>query len=124
MYWLALLNPDNKGKIYVLAHDESGVLQVWHTRKAALASFTDSYNRNHARSYEASMSACTHFMSFNPRVVKVKNVEDIEKQLIDLEDVSVVSLGHVSGYMDAVSATRKSALIMWEKGTVPALISE
>jgi hypothetical protein len=124
MYWLILLNPDNKGKIYVQACDEDGVLNGFKTKREALASFEDAYKAKHHRGFEASMSACIHYMQFNPSVIKVRSYDDIAERLIQVKTAGPVSLRSVAGYMFAVPAIQPTALEMWENGTKPALIKE
>jgi hypothetical protein len=39
------------------------------------------YSENHSRSYESSMSACIHWMSFNPKIYRFESIQEMAKIL-------------------------------------------
>lgn len=61
-----------------------GGILVQESQLEAVRGVEDSYNRNHSRSYEASMSACVHAISFRPTIVQLPDdIEEIKKFLVD-----------------------------------------
>jgi hypothetical protein len=108
-------------KIYLLANEESKCIQGFKSVKAGLAYFEDAYHANHARSYEASMSACVNFIMFQPSIVQIKSYKELKEKIVDEKNFAVFELRNVAGWMVGIS-TRPEAEKYWEEGTVPALV--
>ena len=66
--------------INILFVNKDGSFQGSEKLKEALECMPN-YKNNHARSYESSMSACIHWMSFNPKVYKFESMEELAKHL-------------------------------------------
>jgi len=108
-------------KLLMTREEDTYVIHGWKTKAAALAYFTDSYNRNHNRGYEASMSACWNFIEFGPRVFKIPSIEFIKTQVIT-DEPRLESIRGLSGsYM--VLACRPEAKAVYDKATTPTLIT-
>lgn len=115
--YIALILSDNK--VYILATNNYDVLGFTSLNKA-ISYFEDSYNSSHGRGYEASMSACLNYITFQPSIIEVENFEDI-KNNIAAQEPKKVQLSHVSGFMKAIS-TKDEAIEFWNKGKKPQLI--
>jgi hypothetical protein len=108
-------------KIFVMADADNQCIQGFKTIKNGLRFFEDAYNENHARSYEASMSACVNYIYFQPSIVYVKSYDELKKKIVDEKDFKVYDLRCVAGFMVGIS-TRPTAKEYWEKGHKPKLI--
>jgi predicted ATPase len=108
-------------KVYILATNDFNVLAFTSLEKA-ISYFEDSYNCNHNRGYEASMSACLNFITYQPSVIKVENIEDIKNSVAAVEP-KCVQLSHVSGFIKCIT-TRDKAIELWNKGKKPSLIKK
>jgi hypothetical protein len=84
--------------------------------------FTDAYNANHDRSYEASMSACINFISFAPRIARFRSIEELKSKLLG-KGYTLNQLSHVSGYYKALSCKAKTASNIYENAVSPELIT-
>lgn len=60
-----------EGEDRYLMAEKDGAVVVTEVESQAIGGIEDAYNRSHNRGYEASMSACVHFMFFNPVIVPV-----------------------------------------------------
>lgn len=56
----------------------------------------NSYDRNHQRGYEASMSACIHMIFFNPQEVAIPDDVEELKKMVHLDE-GLYYLNNVSG---------------------------
>lgn len=111
----------SEGEVFIHC-DQQGRILVSETPAEIVKDMENTYNEFHARNYESSMSACIHYIFFQPRVVTVKDIEEI-KEHIAAEQPRHVSLSHVSGYAHAITC-RPEAMSYWEKAAKPQLISK
>lgn len=90
------------GKIFLMTNRD-GSVSGFASVKEAQDSFEEGYNRNHRRGYEASMSACVHFIFFEPKVLELKD-ESIEtlKEIVGEGPYSNCSLVTVAGRMTGI----------------------
>jgi hypothetical protein len=94
-------------------------VQGFHSESEGLRYFESSYNRNHGRSYEASMSALLNGITFQPSIVSLP-LEDIEPLFIEKR---VTTVRNVSGSMNLVML-KPEADKLWQQGKKPSLISQ
>jgi len=111
----------SEGAVFIMADKDNSIMSFESTQKA-LDFFETPYNDNHKRSYEASMSACIHYIFFQPIIITVKDIEEITNKIAAANPKNY-RMHHISGTMYGIS-TRSSALKYWEKGIRPELISE
>lgn len=119
---IVLMKSDEK---YYVVVDDDNSIGTYKTAGEALGSFEDLYERNHARSFEGSMSACINWMSFQPAVVWFEDVEGIRRALfsgIRDEDIRVHSVRNVSGGFRGLLCGPGVESI-WTEAPKPALIS-
>jgi hypothetical protein len=105
---------------YFLAATSSGKVQGFSSKKKALSFFEDVYESCHAKGFESSMSACIHIIHFNPKVVKFKNLQQVQD--IFSGTVTLCSLASISGFAEGFKFPDTEGAILWEKGEPPRLI--
>jgi hypothetical protein len=93
---------------------------VFESARKGLDHFESAYNRNHARGYEASMSACINNIQYQPSIVAVSDLDDIKKRICP-DEPKLVKLCGVSGFLTAIT-TREGIDKIWEEGVKPNLI--
>jgi len=86
-------------KKYLVVDGDKHVI-AYNTKKEAAGYFERSYELAHRRSYEASMSACFHFIQYNPRVVGPLTLEEVKKAAGD--DPEVFSMWGGAGGIDGL----------------------
>lgn len=111
-----------------LNYDGNGNIHATPSKSEILKDVTNSYNRNHRRNYEGSMSACIHFITTHPIVVEIP---DDSKAVMDIlvrgenGGVEVFSLsGMASRGTKGLKVKPELAEKMIESGTVPGLMDE
>lgn len=110
------------GTIGVMMTVENKVASIhgFHSRLDGLRYFEDGYNSNHARSYEASMSACINGISFRPSVLKL-SLDEISALAPELR---IVKVRNNSGSMTLLPLDPAKAEVLWESGDKPKLIGQ
>jgi len=112
----------NAGRHFLLMTDEEPhQVQGFRSVRAGCAFFTDAYNRNHDRGYEASMSACVNFIEYAPRVIQVRSVAELRAR-VGGDPPRLVQLHSVSGHYVALRC-RPGAKAYYARGATPALIT-
>jgi hypothetical protein len=96
------------------------MIQGFETLKEAKDYFLESYGDAHYRSFEGSMSACVHFMQFQPHIVRFESIEDV-KNRIAAEEPHIFSMTSIAGRMLGISC-RKEAYKIWEESESAPLI--
>lgn len=109
---------------YSLMTDHEGVVVGYPSELEAIASFEDTYERKHRQSYEGSMSACIHSLFFQPSVITIREVADLEPLVKRNEDGSVglASMRTVAGSMTGLVLNLEAGKAAWERGAKPRLI--
>ena len=109
-------------------HDEKylmcakdGAIFINDNQVDAVRAVEDSYNRNHARGYEASMSACVHDIFFRPTVVQIP--EDIQQVILLLVDMQLHHISNVSGRYYGRKLRKEAADELLKTSVKPRLIS-
>jgi hypothetical protein len=127
----AIVSFQNGNEIYLLMTkdqtDQTTNVRAFDNRQEALNYFENGYRRNHARGYEASMSACLNFISFQPKVHAFDEPDItslIAKGVIDLETFKAYSIRDVSGHMLGALCTGQTAKEWHDSGTTPNLIRQ
>lgn len=108
------------GRIFIMADDKFNI-SAFTSVKSAIKHFESEYDNSHVRSYEASMSACMHFIQFQPRIVVA--YFDVIKNEIAAEEPRGFELNCISGFMKGIT-TREGVEKFWEEGKAPRLIKE
>jgi WD40 repeat protein len=114
---ITLFNSD--GKCFISCDDKGTIYAT--DKETAVDSIEGAYNAKHRQSYEGSMSACIHYMFFNPRVVTVKDLDEIKKHIAS-NHPGLCHLRHVSGFAYGITC-RPEAMQYWKKADQPKLIS-
>lgn len=120
---LVSLRADNK--IYIMA--DGGMISGFENKQKALDFFQKGYNQSHRRGYEASMSACINYITFQPAIHEISEDELqglVEQGVIVPETFKSYSLNHISGMMTGALCTGENAEKWHESGTSPRLIEE
>lgn len=120
--FVALIKAEEK--ICLVVNDDGQSISGWETKKAALSTFEDAYNENHARSHEASMSACLHFIQFQPRVWETQGEEELEERLLGPGPWHVTNMRAVSGSFRGIEYKRLEALKVYEEAFSPDLVKQ
>jgi len=118
MISITLFNVDDK--VFINC-DKEGTIYANEVPSDTIQTIEDTYNKMHDRSYESSMSACIYHIFFNPRVVTVKDVDEIKNCIAD-EEPHLRSMHHVSGHAYGITC-RPESLKYWEEAAQPRLIS-
>lgn len=112
---------------FVVAFEgEDGVVCVcgYETLKKAQESWSTTYNRKHAQNYEGSMSACIHFIMFQPSIHELRDMEELNELIKNVDGMAEpVSLSCVAGSVMAFPGT-DAAMKAWESGVSAELINE
>lgn len=116
----------NKGQVYLMMDDSAKPYTIagWKTAAEAAMFFTKGYMQNHSRGYEASMSACIHHITFQPRVVDI-TLAEIKEKLMTPEDIAhprVFRAGNVSGTYMVLPCNASTAKKVYEDAFEPCLI--
>lgn len=113
---------DENRKILLLAHLKAPKLTVivWKTKQEALEYFEGPYQNNHRRGFEASSSACIHWITFHPKIVEIENDDDVLK-LVDPEQ-QLYTASSIAGTMEGLAVTDEATKLYDEKGIDVKLI--
>lgn len=107
----------DKGKIVIAANTE--------TPKEVAASVERQYNRKHDSSYEGSMSACIHYLTYQYSFFSEDENKLVDALFPNKDNVECVSISHVSGFLVGFKIeNREVAESYFSKGVQPRLISE
>lgn len=119
MFSATIISGSNDDK-YLMC-DKDGTILVKENPDDAVRDVEDSYNRNHGRGYEASMSACVHNIFFQPTIVQIS--EDLVEVATLLVDMSISHLGHISGHYHGRKLKKEAADELLKTSIKPRLIS-
>mgnify|MGYP006919316780 CR=1 FL=1 len=112
---------------FIVAHEgDDGTVCVSgsETLEDAQKNWSEPYNRNHMRSYEGSMSACVHFIMFQPTIHKLRDMDELNELVVNVDGMAEpISLSCVAGRVMAFPGTAK-ALEAWNSGVSAELINE
>ena len=99
----------------LISYDEAELLKQW----------SDTYNERHNRSYESSMSACIHYIFYNPAVAQVEGMKGL-LELLTHEDgkVTPVHLSNVAGFATAFECKPEEGKKAYDEATPVELINE
>lgn len=120
--WVAMVK--GEARLFLLMTEEPvHLIRGWKSEAEAAAYFTDSYNRKHDQSYEGSISACIHFIQYQPKILRFKDMEELKATLLT-DDIQLYSLWAVSGGFTAIECHNSKAQAAYDAGISPALITE
>jgi hypothetical protein len=88
-----IINGPEKAQYLMCSRD--GAVLVQENPIDAIRSIENSYNRNHSRGYEASMSAAVHAIMFRPTVVQIPR--DLSMIIEMFDGLSLYRINNVSG---------------------------
>ncbi len=119
MFWFGLVK--SAGKIYILA-DKDG-LTAWLSEHDAINYWEVPYHRATRHSHLKSMSACIHYIQFEPRVIGFNDIESLkESELIKPQGQHyLLQLSGEAGACTALLCTGKKAKQIYAKGRIPSL---
>lgn len=118
------IKADNK--IYLHIGNEN-VVSDFETVERAMQFFERPYEKAHSRGYEASMSACINYITYQPRVHnwEYENLSPlVEQGVIDNDTYRAYELSHVSGHVKGALCTGVNAEIWHESGISPSLVRQ
>ena len=127
-YWLLSgKSSEDNGRTSVMAFE---------SEQAALDRFEAAYNRNHDRGYEASMSACLNYITYQPSVVgpiddkwqfvskKPARSWKFNELISGDGKMHTHQLSHVSGFVLAHLCDNQELVAkLWSAGKKPSLIT-
>lgn len=117
---------DTSERIGIMACREGNKVNImgFKDEEEALSYFSTGYNNNHARGYEASMSATLNYIQFTPSIVEFENFEELLDTLFkDVETYESESIRNISGSMHLVKIPdQEIAKKYWSEGKNPRLI--
>lgn len=116
-FWRVIVEVDKK---FILMTDKDGVVSGFESERQGCESFERAYDRGHSRGYEGSMSACLHFVFYQPSIVYFANTEAVKKIL--KEPIVLISSWSAAGSMYGLQCKVKETKAIWNKGTKPKLI--
>lgn len=119
MIAITLFKTDDKVYIHC---DNKGAILASNNPNESISDIENTYNAMHYRNYESSMSACIHYMFFQPRITIVKDLDEI-KNHIAAKEPRIVSLHHISGHAYGITCLPE-AISYWDNAINPRLISE
>lgn len=108
-----------QNQIYA-ACDEQGRISACEDKQVVLDSFEKPYMANHGRGYEASMSACYHFIFFQPKVVFIQGMQSLQDVIV--QPFSIATCRTVAGVMVGATCAGPGSEALYESGTTPRLI--
>jgi hypothetical protein len=114
------------GKYYLLLDDKNKGIAGFKSVRSAVRQQEGIYNERHARSYEASMSACIGAISFQLSFLKSPGIPAIRQALFGGESadgISAVSVRNNSGGFTGALLSDEIGQQWWESGEKPRLIS-
>ena len=108
----------NDDKTFLMLHKDYSVA-AWMSEYDAMQYFEKPYREAHTHTYERSMSACIHWLTFKPRVVHFNSIEEVEKILV--KPMRPATIHNVSGWMTVLECN-ELATAKYEEGREPSLI--
>lgn len=106
--------------IYVLVNEDKTICG-FQSFEAAMTAISTPYHQNHRRSYEASMSACYHFIFFQPRVGRA-TVEELRGDVIVPETARLYRCSTIAGTLMGVRCEGPGAQKAYESATPAELV--
>jgi hypothetical protein len=94
-------------KEYAFMREHGGGIVGFETLQKARDYFEIPYDKRHGSTYERSMSACIHYVFFQPQIVHVGSRTDL--QMYFVKPRQAVSWQTMAGSMDGVLLDRKKA---------------
>jgi hypothetical protein len=121
MMYVVLIEADDR--IWLMLNEDSSV-RAFTSQQEGLSFFEDSYNRNHGRSFEASMSACLNYLTFSPSIIEIQSEQDMVDQLVGAGPYQAMTLSSIAGSIYALECTLDTAQAIHAAGAKPSLINE
>lgn len=119
--WYLALIKDSKDNVYIVLNDNKSI-NGFTSLKQGCKAFEDAYNANHSRSHEASMSACLHFIQFQPKIT-AKPVIEADLPAIAIDPPRATELTSISGRFIGLQI-KPEYHHLYETGVSPKLIEE
>ena len=108
--------------IFLVCNGGDASVQADESEAALVRMWESMYHQAHGRGFERSMSACVHFLFFQPSVIQFEDTDDL-LSFIENEDGKVMpySLSSVAGSLSGFKCT-EAGEARWESGTKPTLL--
>lgn len=106
--------------VYLLA-DANGNVTGFTNVVAALDTFENVYGRGHGRSFEGSMSACIHFMTYEIRCHEIDEVQSLVSTVVEIP-TKLATISSLAGVMRGIVCTGPNAVSWHESGLAPRLV--
>lgn len=111
------------GDVYLLL-DDRGEIVSYENEEKGVKSFEDIYNDYHKRDYSYSAATCINYITFQPSIIKVKDLEEIkELLLVENEEFCPRTLSHITGTINGILLKKEIGEKLWDEGAKPRLIS-
>lgn len=109
--------------INVVMTDKAGMIAAFETEQKALEYFEGGYTAGHRRSYESSMSACIHAITFRPKVLTFNDFDELKAALFAGSDQgSKINFNNLSGfYTGIVIPDNETTKELLNKGVEPKI---
>ncbi len=105
--------------VYIMTHRD-GSIQCFENDVEGVRYFEKGYNDSHNTGYQQSMSACMHYISFQPRIISL-STEQIETILLGEPPWSNFSLGSIAGTMSGIKCEGPEAKEIYDRAIAPNL---
>lgn len=116
MIILSLFKHD--GACYVLLSKDGQSIRQFASIEEGIGFWERGYESSIQTGYTGLMSACIHFIQIQPSIVVVKDLVEIERDLVDLPTRAM----NFGGSLLGIPATKKGARTCWERGRKPNLL--
>ena len=122
MGWIVLYGIGGRSFIMV----SSGEIHGFTSLEKALDYFESTYNEAHGGSYEKSMSAIIHWITFNPVVVSIYSVSEMNEWFLrdNIGHVRLVASTSAAGTMIGVEVKPELVEELRARGVRPSIISD
>lgn len=98
-FYVATISDGDGGRILVTDESPQHQVMAWASESEALRYYSMAYVKAEHRSYESSMSACIHMVTFDPKIVLVSDFEMLKKYVVSGQLFSVRSVaGYAEGF--------------------------
>lgn len=109
-------------RAHLLMTSHDGSIEAFATEQEAMDFFTKGYNRSHQRSYQGSMSACIHYIFFQPVIVRFDS-DTALKAALEGPPYSLVTAHNIAGSMCGFQLKEEAVTLLKTQGTSVKLIS-
>ena len=119
---IAVILLKNDGKYFLLCDRDGNISGKEDSTREIVKDMEASFNQNHDRGYEASMSVCIFHVMIQPKVIEVPDMKALH-DLINVYNDETMQRYQLYGFNYGLLCKQELAEQYWEKGIEPRLIS-